>query len=477
MGKLWVQLTLAFSLVTVVGVAIVALLANRQVSTDFRTFVAQNQVQDSPLVTELSDYYTTHSSWTGVESVLRDFAGARRGMMGRGGPTLILADATGTVIAGGAQGQIGMRLAQPDLVAATPISARGQLAGYLLVRAGGGSAMSLAGQQFLARVNWALLQAGLLAGALGLLLGVVIARGLAAPLSRLSAAARQIARGQLGERVPIAGAAEIADTARAFNEMADGLQQAEQLRQNMIADIAHELRTPLTVIQGNLRAILDGVYPLEQGEIATIYDETLLLSRLVGDLRELAQAEAGQLTLDLQPVEVAPLMQSTIAPFETAAAEQGVRLMTDLPDELPPVLADPGRVRQVLHNLVANALRYTPAGSTITITAAEAGGHTASAQGFVTFTVADTGQGIAAADLPHVFERFWRADRSRSRDQGGSGLGLAIAKQIVEAHGGQIGVASQPGAGSQFWLRLPIAGVSPQRSVPPGTACIDRAAY
>lgn len=474
MNKLWIQLTLAFSLVTVSGVAIVALLANRQVSADFRSFVAQSQVQDSPIVIELSDYYTAHGSWDGVENVLRDFAGARRGMIGRGGPTIILADAAGLVVAGAAPGQLGVRLAQPDLAVATPISAHGQLAGYLLVRAGPGGALSMAGQQFLNRVNWALLQAGLLAGGLGLLLGVVIARGLAAPLSRLSAAARQIARGKLDARLSIAGAAEIADTARAFNEMADGLQQAERLRQNMIADIAHELRTPLTVIQGNLRAILDDVYPLEKAEIATIYDETVMLSRLVGDLRELAQAEAGRLALDIHPVEAASLVRSAIAPFEAAAAEQRVTLAADLPDQLAPVLADPDRVRQVLHNLVANALRYTPAGGAITLSAALeiqnqqlGANHDASATAsFVRFAVADTGQGIAAADLPHVFERFWRADRARSRDQGGSGLGLAIARQIVAAHGGQIGVESQIGAGSQFWFCLPAAEVAVALATP-----------
>jgi two-component system, OmpR family, sensor kinase len=230
----------------------------------------------------------------------------------------------------------------------------------------------------------------------------------------------------------------------------------------MIADIAHELRTPLTVIQGNLRAILDDVYPLEKAEIATIYDETVMLSRLVGDRRELAQAEASQLTLGIQPLEVAPLMAGALAPFEATAAEQGVPLVADLSDQLPPVLADPDRVQQVLHNLVANALRYTPAGGTITVTAAlETTDDNASAKAFVlgrssfvTFTVGDTGQGIAAADLPHVFERFWHTDRSRSRDQGGSGLGLAIAKQLIEAHGGQIGVASRIGVGSQFWFRL-----------------------
>ena len=472
MNKLWIQLTLAFSLVTMTGVAIVALLANRQVSADFRSFVAQSQVQDSPVVTELSDYYAAHGSWDGVENVLRDFAGDRHGMMGRGGPTMTLADATGHVVASEPQDQIGARLAQPDLAAATPISTHGELVGYLLVRAGSGGAMSMAGQQFLTQVNGALLQAGLLAGGLGLLLGVVIARGLAAPLSRLSAAARQIARGKLDERVSIAGAAEIADVAQAFNEMAAGLQQSEQLRQHMIADVSHELRTPLTVIQGNLRAILDDVYPLEKAEIATIYNETLLLSRLVGDLRELAQAEAGQLALNPQPAEVEPLIRSAIVPFEATASGQGVALVIDTPEHSPAVVADTDRVRQVLHNLLANALRYTPAGGTITLSATletEDEGPTMHNDGnaapsfvpgrssFVRFTVGDTGQGIASAALPHVFERFWRADCSRSRDQGGSGLGLAIAKQLIEAHGGQIGVTSQVGVGSQFWFRLPIA--------------------
>jgi two-component system OmpR family sensor kinase len=472
MRKLWSQLALAFTLVTVTGVAIVALLANRQVGADFRSYVAQSQVQDSPLASELSHYYAAHASWEGVEQVLGDFASTRRGMLGRGGPTIILADSAGQVVYSSAPAQLGARITETDLTTATPISVAGSVAGYLLVRAGAGGAMSPAGQQFLARVNWSLLQAGLLAGALGLLLGVVIARGLAAPLSRLSDAAREIAQGRLDQRLPLAGPAEVADVAQAFNEMAAGLQQSEQLRQHMIADVSHELRTPLTVIQGNLRAILDGVYPLEKAEIATIYDESLLLSRLVADLRELAQAEAGQLALDLQPVEVEPLLRGATASFDAAASGQGVALLLDSPELLPLVLADADRVRQVLHNLLANALRHTPAGGTITIHARteQRGVRTEPAedqrsmlcpQAAVRFTVEDTGQGIAAADLPHVFERLWRADRSRSREQGGSGLGLAIARQIVEAHGGQIGVASQAGVGSEFWFRLPVADARP----------------
>jgi two-component system OmpR family sensor kinase/two-component system sensor histidine kinase BaeS len=279
-----------------------------------------------------------------------------------------------------------------------------------------------------------------------------------------------MARGKLDERVPIAGATEVADVARAFNEMASGLQQAEQLRRNMVADVAHELRTPLTVIQGNLRALLDDVYPLDKAEITTIYDETVMLSRLIGDLRELAQAEAGQLALAPHPIDVAPLVEAAVAPFAAQAAEQEVVLTVDVPRDMPPMQADPDRVRQVMHNLLANALRHTPAGGTITLCARtevrglrtevpERQASALSPQSSVLITVADTGTGIAADDLAHIFDRFWRANRSRSRDHGGSGLGLAIARQLVEAQGGQIGVESAVGQGSQFWFTLPIAAV------------------
>lgn len=466
MNKLWIQLTLAFSLVTVAGVVLVALLANRQVNAEFRSFVAQSQLQGSPLVGELSDYYATYRSWNGVEQLLGNVAASQHGMMGHGGPLFILADANGHIVYSTTANLPDARLTEHDRSAATPIRLENATVGYLLVQAGMGGAMSPAGQQFLAQVNASLLQAGLLAGVLGLLLGVVIARGLASPLSRLSFAARQIAQGKLDQRLPVAGAEEIADVARAFNEMAAALHQSEQLRRNLIADVSHELRTPLTVVQGNLRALLDDVYPLNKAEIATIYDETVLLNRLVNDLRQLAQAEAGQLTLDTQPTELEALVRSAIQPFEAPAAAQGVSLTLDLPAGLPPVVADADRVRQVIHNLVANALRYTPSGGTVICSAQVETAKQASdtRNSWVELAVRDSGSGIDPTDLPHVFERFWRADRSRSREQGGSGLGLAIARQIIEAHGGQIGAESQPGRGSRFWFRLPVAGaVSPAR--------------
>jgi two-component system OmpR family sensor kinase/two-component system sensor histidine kinase BaeS len=327
-------------------------------------------------------------------------------------------------------------------------------------------------QNFLNQINQALLQAGLLAGGLGVGLGLLIARGLTAPLRRLAGAAQQIAQGDLRQRVASSGTAEIADVAHSFNAMAASLQRAEQVRRNMVADIAHELRTPLSVIQGNLQALLDGVYPLEKSEIAVIHHETLLLNRIVSDLRDLAQAEAGQLRLTLQALPVDSLVGRVRDVFGEQAAAKGIDLELNVPDGLPPIYADYDRVQQVLHNILVNALRYTPLGGRITLQVREMqqAEHSMAVQqpadpsnlarpspALIFFEITDTGPGIAPEDLPYVFERFWRADRSRSREQGGSGLGLAIARQLALVHGGDMGVTSEPGQGSRFWFTLPAA--------------------
>lgn len=461
MKRLWVQLAGAFGLVAAIAVLIVAVLAGQQVGGEFRSFVAQSQLRESGLVAQLAAYYEAHGGWEGVQSIMP--GGMGHGMM-RGAPTFIIADANGRVVATrGAAQNTAASLSSAERANAVPIVAGGATVGYVVAQSPGMSEMPMYAQAVLDQINRSLLLAGLLAASLGVGLGLVLARHVSAPLARLSAAARQIAGGDLTGRVPEEGAAEIATLARSFNAMAAALHRAEQNRRSMTADVAHELRTPLSVIQGNLRALLDGVYPLEKAEIATIYDETLVLSRLISDLRELAQAEAGQLSLQQRPTDLTPLLQRSAALFHELAAAQGVTLAVELPDDLPPVLADPDRIGQVLHNLLANALRHTPAGGSITVRAERQnaassmqneGFHPSS---FILFEVTDTGAGIAPDDLPHVFERFWRADRSRSRAGGGAGLGLAIARQIVEAHGGQIGARSTPGQGSCFFFTLPVA--------------------
>ncbi len=466
MNRLWVRLSLAFGLVTLVAVLVAAALANAQVSTDFRQYVFHNQMMQSTLPPTLADYYDTNGSWAGVEELLTTLRGPGmglgqgqgtgqgqgqgRGMMMGQGAGLLLTDAAGQVVYSAGSDPPGSRLPQQVLSQAVPVTLQGQIIGYLASSAPGSQvALTAEAEAFLSQINRSLLQAGLIAGILGLLLGVLIARGLAAPLGRLADAARRIARGHLDERVPVTGAAEIADLAGAFNEMSTHLEQAERLRRNMVADIAHELRTPLSVVQGNLRAILDDVYPLEKEEIASIYDETLVLNRLISDLRELAQAEAGQLSLNVQPTHLGALIGGMADRFRDLARDKDIALTTSLPPQLPALPADEDRLKQVLHNFLSNALRHTPTGGRIQI-AAEA------LPEEVRVSVRDSGSGIAPADLPHVFDRFYRADKARARDQGGSGLGLAISRQLIRAHGGEVGAQSAPGQGSEFWFTLPL---------------------
>ena len=297
-----------------------------------------------------------------------------------------------------------------------------------------------------------LLRSFVFAGILGVIGGIAASRALAAPITQMAAAAHAIGAGDLSTRVPPNHSSqEIEDLTTAFNKMAADLQHADEVRTSLMADVSHELRTPLTVLEGNLRAALDRVYDLDEEQIANLYEQTRHLIRLVNDLRELALAEADQLPLDIHPLALEPLVQEIAAAFELLADEKGVQLMLNLPADLPPIAADRVRVRQLLHNLLANALRHTPSGGTITIEA-QAGASN------VSLAVVDSGDGIDAQALPHVFDRFYRADPSRTRETGGSGLGLAIVKAVVEAHGGAVEVTSAGrGRGSTFTLHLPAA--------------------
>lgn len=462
MNKLWVRLSLAFGLVIGVTVIAAGLLANYQVTTQFRQFMMNSQA-GLAIEPDLIAYYTTHGSWDGVEAIFESQRGRGQGGGGMGHgqgmgmqfgrPTFVLADSTGRVVYSDSPGEVSTQLSQTQLNNTIPLGNQAQPVGYLLVDAPAGAAAQLTGpaSSFVTQTNRALWLAGVMAGGLAVLVSIFIARELAVPLRRMAAAAGQISQGQLDQRVPVKGADELAHLAMAFNQMAADLQQAEQLRRNLIADVAHELRTPVSVIQGNLQAILDDVYPLDKAEIASIYDETLTLSRLIADLRDLAQAEAGQLALNLQPVELGSLLATLIDLFGGLAHEKGVTLAFEVRPDLPSVSADSDRVRQILHNLLANAIRHTPAAGQVKVVAEVI----TTPDPFVKISVTDTGPGLAPQDLPHVFDRFWRAEKSRSRQQGGSGLGLAIAKQLVEAQGGRIGVESQVGRGSCFWFVLP----------------------
>jgi signal transduction histidine kinase len=278
----------------------------------------------------------------------------------------------------------------------------------------------------------------------------------------LTAAVRRMGAGDLDQRVPVVADDEVGELARAFNAMAGNLARTEQLRRTMVADVAHELRTPLTNLRGYLEAIQDGVAPPDAEVIASLHEEAIHLSRLVDDLQDLALADAGQLPLERRPIAVADVVGPVTRLVAPRAAAAGVAVEADLQPGLPAVEADPLRARQIVHNLLGNAVRHTPAGGAVRVRARRA------ADG-VEVTVADTGEGIPPEHLPHVFERFYRADRSRSRATGGAGIGLAVVKQLVEAHGGRVGVESTPGRGTTLRFTLPVAAPAPLPGAPATT--------
>jgi signal transduction histidine kinase len=267
-------------------------------------------------------------------------------------------------------------------------------------------------------------------------------------VEQLTEAAQRMEKGDLTVRVPVESDDEIGQLAHAFNSMAGGLAQQEQLRRNMVGDVAHELRTPLTNLRGYLEAARDGLLPADAAFVDNLYEETMLLQRLVADLQDLAQAEAGQLALERRPAALDGIVEQAVAALRPQADLRAVTLGAELPPDLPLVNVDPERIGQVLRNLLSNAVVHTPPGGQVTVLA-RAG------EGEVTVSVRDTGEGIPPEHLLYVFDRFYRADKSRARQTGGAGLGLAIVKQLVVAHGGTIRVASEPGQGSTFTFTLP----------------------
>jgi signal transduction histidine kinase len=270
-------------------------------------------------------------------------------------------------------------------------------------------------------------------------------RRTAKPIGDVMDAAGKVAEGDLSARADVQGPTEVRDLARSFNRMAERLQATERQRRNLLADVAHELRTPLSVIRGRVEGMRDGLYEPNAEHLSLIEEETRVMARLLDDLQLLSNAEAGSLQLYRERTEPRELLQTAEGAFDTQAAEAGVAIVVDAPEDLPVVDVDPIRIGEVLSNLVSNALRHTPVAGTITLVAADA------ADG-VAFSVIDTGTGIPTEELARVFERFAKSPESR-----GIGLGLAIAKGLVQAHGGTISAQSEPGGGTTIRFVLPSA--------------------
>jgi two-component system sensor histidine kinase BaeS len=452
MRSLTVKLTLAFLLVGTIGAILVAVLVGQRTRSEFDRFLSERD-QDV-LVEALAGYHASHSSWEGIGAMLSSTPPLN--FYSRG---VTLSDLDGTIVFSNDPNMIGQPVKAGTLEGGTPIQANGQTVGYALF------GPPVPGPEdrrdhpppdaaFLDRVTWATAISAGIAALIALILGVLLARTLTKPVRELTAATQAMAHGALGQRVSADSRDEIGELARSFNQMSADLARASQLRKQMTADLAHDLRTPLSILRGYTEGLQDGRLQGSPTLYTIMHGEVQHLQRLVEDLRVLSLADAGELPLNRRAVDPAALLERTGLAYIVQAEQHGVALRVEAPPALPSILVDTDRMTQVLNNLVSNALRYTTQGE-ITLSAL-------ADDQYVRLQVCDTGSGIAAEDLPYIFDRFYRADKSRQRDDSvASGLGLAITKAIVEAHGGTIAVDSAPGSGTTFTITLAVA---PQQS-------------
>lgn len=443
MHSLTVKLTLAFLLVGIIGAVLVAVLVGIQTRTEFDRFRAESD--RTALVAALGEFYAAEQSWGGVGELFTrspELTGISRGVA--------IADADRVIQLPNRRYQPGEIVDPAQIAASTPITAGQRIVGYLLFdqREPFSADRPPPDVEFLQRVTWAAAASAGVAAILALLLGILLARTLTRPIRELTRATQALASGTLSQRVEVRSRDEIGELGRSFNQMSSDLANASQLRKQMTADLAHDLRTPLSILRGYTEGLQDARLRGSPQLYAIMHGEVEHLQRLVEDLRVLSLADAGELPLNRRLVDPTALLERAALAYMVAAEEQGVALRIEAPESLPSVQIDTDRMAQVLNNLISNALRYTHAGE-IALGAAAEDGH-------VTLTVRDTGSGIALEDLPFVFERFYRADKARQRDDStSSGLGLAITRAIVEAHGGTIRVASELGKGTTFTITLP----------------------
>ncbi|MBP1694728.1 MAG: two-component sensor histidine kinase [Chloroflexi bacterium] len=499
------RLFLSFVFIVLVSIVSVVVIAGQGAARVVQTFMFRgNTSQVEQLVQNLEAYYSANGSWQGVETIVPSpqpatqqptplltgtpaqnvpvtsvprtsilatktpATGSRVTVKGTSKSTLKgtpkatpnqrirLLDKSGKVVldTGGTKATPRPAPAEQQPTRAL-LSPSGETVGYLTMS--GSVSLSSDESNFLInRLNRSAIIAGLIAGAIAILLALLLANRLIQPVQVLTKATARMAQGDLSQRVDVHGKDELAYLGQTFNQMAGSLQQAQASRKAMTADIAHELRNPLAVQRAHLEALQDGLYPSTPENLQPILDQNILLSRLVEDLRTLALADAGQLSLERTPTDVMELLQRIAERFTPPAALCDIALSVQQTEDIksnPPVLnLDPARLEQILGNLLSNALRYTPDGGKIILRMSRV-------NGAVQISISDNGPGIPEQELPHIFERFYRADRSRSRSEGGSGLGLTIARQLAEAHGGSLTAANAPDGGAVFTLSLPdVAG-------------------
>ncbi|MBI4188882.1 MAG: HAMP domain-containing protein, partial [Chloroflexi bacterium] len=417
------RLLVAFILVILVTIGTISFFVGRSSGSEIQQYGQRSEeMRFRRMDFELIRYYRGNGSWEGIQPYIEQWGSLY-------GHRIIVTDAGGMVVADSEAKLLGKQYRSdiPGRRLSPPweIDTPGIL--YISPESSAGFPSPLSLSQ---SINRFLLWGGLLAVAIALLITFLLSRHISAPIKALSFAARRLGQGDLSQRVQFEDGGEMGELAQTFNSMAGDLERTEKLRRNMVADAAHELRTPLSNIRGYLEAISDGVVAPDTATIHSLQEEAVLLSQLVDDLQELALADAGELKMILQYEDISELVSHAVAGVKAQTALKGVSLSVDITGKLPAVSVDSRRINQVMRNLLDNALTHTAQGGTITVTARQMANHQ------LEVAVVDTGQGIPAEDLPNIFERFYRVDKSRTRVTGGSGLGLTIVKRLVEAHGG-----------------------------------------
>jgi len=439
------RLLLAFALVIVVTIGSVFFFTYWTTRSEISQFGERMELMQARRVeAELSTYYYRQGSWEGIQPLVAQWGN----LYGR---RIILTDSEGTVVAD-SEGELSGKpyVANTPGIPMSPPWETNAI-GMLYLDPGLSPEVDIASLHIVyGAIGRFFIWGGLVAVAIALLLTFFLSRRILAPVKALTQAARRLGKGDLSQRVRVRDKGEVGELAQSFNSMASDLERAEQLRRNMIADAAHELRTPLSNIRGYLEAIRDGIKKPDAETIRSLNEEVASLSRLVDDLQELSLADAGELKLARRKENISRLIDGAVATLQSQAAAKGLTLTVKLTEKLPSVNIDSHRIKQVLHNLLENAMAHTSRGGSVTVEAWQQGSQ-------IRVSVVDTGEGIPAKDLPNIFERFYRVDKSRTRATGGSGLGLTIAKRLVEAHGGRIEVQSKLRKGSRFTFTLPLS--------------------
>ncbi len=449
------KLILAFSLVAIISIAAIIIYANLDSTRQVRNYFNRGGMYGlNNLVLRLEDYYQSEGTWDGVDHAVSmgQMMMNRGNIRGGGGVNRVaLLDAKRKVVWSALTNyQIGDVLQSGEINNALLLNdASGEVVGYLVVE--NASSVTINDiSPFIERLRGVILIAGILAAAVAVFMAILISNQLLKPVRALTRAADHLSAGDLSTRVKVEGSDELATLGRTFNQMAANLESEEERKKALTTDIAHELRTPLAVQKAQIEAMLDGVVPLDKENLMTIENQAEFLARMVDDLRLLAMADAGELKLEMQDIQAEELVQKVIDQFKVQAQNEEADLILNVSEEAKDkyLHSDPVRLTQIIHNLIANALRYGKKHGKVDVEISNIAGKTI-------ITVSDDGNGIPEDALPHLFERFYRHEKARSRETGGSGLGLAISKKLAILLGGDLTAANLPQGGARFTLILP----------------------